>query len=110
MRQRFSILVVGLALGAAFALGVASSVSTTTAIPLVNRVWVWLFIMGGPITGMSWGITQFRPLIHVGWLGMLLIAAHPISPGVATAIATFFGFALWFFAGYYSVMIAAAGP
>jgi len=52
---------------------------------------------------------EFHPSIGVGWLGLLLIPAHPWHPGAVTACATVLGLSLWLFAGFLAVMVAVWG-
>jgi hypothetical protein len=73
------------------------------------RAEVWAAVMGGAFTGTVWGLAAFHAFINVGWLGILLIPAHPFRPGLLTASLTILGFALWFFAGFVSVMAAVWG-
>ena len=65
--------------------------------------------MSGPIAGTVWEMLEFHPSIGVGWLGLLLIPAHPWHPGAVTACATVLGLSLWLFAGFLAVMVAVWG-
>jgi len=69
---------------------------------------VWLWLMGGPIIPTACGITNLFPVINLGWLGLLLIPAHPVRPCKATGCMTLFGLALWFFAGFLALMVVAS--
>jgi hypothetical protein len=99
--RRFSFLGVGLALGAVFSLWVAGPMMGS-GIGSAN----WAIVMGGPIGGTAWGMCEYYPIILVGWLGLLLIPAHPCCPHPATGCVTLLGFALWFFAGFLTLGVA----
>lgn len=104
--RRLTVLGAGLALGAVFALLVAGPMMPSGT-RFAGRVMVWFSVMGGPVVGTAWGIAQFVPLIWLGWLGLVLIPAHPIRPSVATGWVSAIGFLLWFFAGFVAMMVAA---
>jgi hypothetical protein len=74
--------------------------------PLSRRAFVWLSVMGGPILGTAWGMTTYHPIIGLGWLGLLLIPAHPIRPQPAIGCITVIGLVLWLLAGFWAVMVA----
>jgi hypothetical protein len=74
-----------------------------------DRALVFASVMGGPIVGTAWGMTDFHPIIHLGWLGLVLIPAHPARPHVATGCTTVVGLVLWFFTGFLSMMMAVWG-
>src|SRR5262245_11915290 len=57
----------------------------------------WACIMAGPcMAGMFPALHWSTPM---GWVGMLLIWAHPIRPNVLTGMATVLGVILWLIAG-----------
>jgi len=115
--RRLPILGVGLALGAAFSLLVAVAVALALGMRsspseqgrllrlLLVTVRIWANVMGGPIAFTAQDPTGM-PAILLGWLGLLLIPAHPCYPRPATACVTLLGFYLWFFAGFLWVMVA----
>ena len=76
---------------------------------LADRLTTWEYVMGGPIIGTAWGMGDLFTAIPLGWLGLLLIPAHPCYPHRATACLTLLGFCLWFFAGFVAVMGAVWG-
>jgi hypothetical protein len=76
---------------------------------LADRALVWVSVLGGPVVGTAWGMADFHPSISLGWLGLLLIPAHPIRPSGATGCVTVFGLSLWFFAGFFAMMVAVWG-
>jgi hypothetical protein len=103
--RRLPVLGSGLALGAAFALFVAGP-TMPEGMRLADRVLVWATVMGGPVVGTAWDMGSG---ISLGWLGLLLIPAHPVRPSVATGCITLLGLALWFFAGFVTVVVAVWG-
>jgi hypothetical protein len=105
---RLSFLGVGLALGATFSLWVAGAM-IFPGTGFAERVMTWAFVMGGPIVGTAWGMGEYHPIILLGWLGLLMIPAHPCHPHPATGCVTLLGFSLWFFAGFLTVMVAVWG-
>jgi hypothetical protein len=108
MLRRFKVLGIGLILGAVFALLVAG-LMMPSEMRLLDRTLVWVSVMGGPIIGTAWGISEFHPSINLGWLGLLLIPAHPLCPNTVTKCVTFLGLSLWFFAGFLTMMITVWG-
>jgi hypothetical protein len=80
-----------------------------SGLQLQGRILVWTWVMGGPVVGSSWGLAEFSPVIALGWLGLLLISAHPLQPGMSTGCVTLVGFSLWYFAGFWTIMMAAWG-
>src|SRR5579859_7798583 len=93
--HRLTVLGVGLAVGACFALWVAGPMMPS-GMRFVDRVLVWASVMSGPVVGTALGMAELCPPIAVGWLGLLLIPAHPARPSVATGCVTVFGLSLWF--------------
>ena len=61
------------------------------------------FIACGPVLGWFYGIGAFHAVIHIGWLGLMLMFAHPIYPKPATGMMTIFGLFLWFGSGVLSL-------
>src|SRR5437879_12456522 len=90
MLRRFTVFGIGLIRGAVFALIVAGQVMPSE-MDLPTRAFVWASVMGGPIAGTAWGLFGFHPSIGLGWLGLLLILAHPLRPSVITGCATLLG-------------------
>jgi hypothetical protein len=78
--RRLRVLGIGLSLGALFALWVAGPVMPP-GMRLPDRALVWASVMGGPVVGTAWGMADFHPAILLGWLGLLLVPAHPAPPG-----------------------------
>lgn len=76
---------------------------------LRDRTDIWAAIMGGPVTGTVWNLASSHLAISFGWLGLLLVPAHPIRPNWVTGLITTVGLILWFFAGFYSVMVSVWG-
>lgn len=74
-----------------------------------DRGLVWIAVMGGPVLGTIWGAAETHSPIGLGWLGLILIPAHPARPCGLTACVTLFGFSLWFFAGFFMVGLALWG-
>lgn len=106
--RRLRVLGAGLALGAAFALWVDGPMMPS-GMQLSARAFVWASVMGGPIVGRAWGIDEYYQSISLGWLGLLLIPAHPLRPSVGTGCLTMLGFCLWFLAGFIAMMAAVWG-
>jgi hypothetical protein len=73
---------------------------------LTARALAWVFVMSGPIAGTAWGMADHVPAIAFGWYGLFLIPVHPIRPHPATACVTAVGLLLWFFAGFFAVLVA----
>jgi hypothetical protein len=105
--RRLTVLGPGLAVGAVFALFVAGPMMPS--IRIADRLLVFTSVMTGPVIGTAWGMAEFHPAISLGWLGLLLIPAHPARPCIATGCVTSFGLALWFFSGFFAMMVAAFG-
>jgi len=106
--QRFRIVGIGLALGAVFALWVAGPVMPS-GLRFADRVLVWASVVGGPVVGTVWGMAKFHTGIQLGWLGLLLVPAHPIRPNVATGCGAVFGLVLWYYSGFLAMMVATWG-
>jgi hypothetical protein len=106
--RRLSVLGVGLALGAVFSLWVAGAM-IFPGTGFAERAMTWAYVMGGPIIGAVWGVDKYFPVILLGWLGLLMIPAHPCHPHPVTGCVTLLGFSLWFFAGFLAVMVATWG-
>lgn len=70
---------------------------------------IWVVIMGGPVFDTLKGLTNAPLLTALGWLGLLLIAAHPSRPHWATGLLTVIGLQLWFFAGLLSALVGLYG-
>ena len=104
--RRLPVLAAGLALGSAFATWVAWECGFPSW-GLSDRAQVWLWVMGGPIGGTALGMSY--PAIPLGWVGLLLIPAHPCRSNVITACVTLLGFCLWYFAGFLAFMVAVWG-
>jgi hypothetical protein len=103
--RRFKVLGIGLALGALFSAWVAVQM-TPSNWGIASRAEVWAIVMGGPVVGTSWGMTEFHTSVAVGWLGLPLVPAHPFRPNAATGCLTILGLALWFFAGFATMAVA----
>ena len=106
--RRLSVLGIGLILGAAGSLWVAGIMMPTNT-SLAERLVTWVYVMGGPIMGTAWGMGDLFAVIPLGWLGLLLIPAHPCYPHPVTACFTLLGLCVWFFAGFCAVMAAVWG-
>jgi hypothetical protein len=106
--QRLMLLWVGLLIGAVFSLWVATSMASASW-GIGDRAFAWAIVMGGPVVGTWWGMAGYHASVGIGWLGLFLIPAHPYRPHPATACVTFLGFAIWFFAGFVTFMVAAWG-
>jgi len=104
--RRLPVLAAGLALGSVFAAWVAGACGWPSW-GLAERADAWLWVMGGPIVGTALGMSDAT--IVLGWVGLLLILAHPCRPNPATACVTLLGFCLWYFAGFIAFMLAAWG-
>jgi hypothetical protein len=65
-----------------------------------GRFFTFAVIMGGPIWASGAGLRYW--FFDLGWIGLLLIPAHPIKPHVVTVFLTAIGLAFWFFAGFLS--------
>jgi hypothetical protein len=74
-----------------------------------DRAFIWAAVLGGPIMGTVWDMITFHPAIGLGWLGLLMVPAHPLRPHWATGLVTAAGLTLWFFAGFVAVMVAVWG-
>jgi hypothetical protein len=108
MVRRVKVLGIGLLLGAVFALWMAGPMMPS-GMRIPDRLLVWASVMGGPVAGTAWGIAEFHPSIMLGWLGLLLIPAHPMRPCAVTGCVTVVGLSLWFFAGFLAIMVAVWG-
>lgn len=67
----------------------------------------WMVILAGPLNARAF--FPFSWAIPLGWLGLVLVWAHPIRPHVITGVATALGLALWLFAGWLIYMVGAWG-
>jgi hypothetical protein len=106
--RRFKVLGIGLMLGVGFSLWtVGAMMSSGMDFPV--RVELFAAVMGGAFTGTVWELAAFHTFISLGWLGLLLVPAHPLRPGMLTASLTLLGFGLWFLAGFLSVIVAVWG-
>ena len=79
-----------------------------------ERVRGWLLLMSGPFCLFEMGVKEVsRPFVEpccgLGFIGMLLLFAHPIRPSLITAVWTILGFLLWFLASFVSVRAAVWG-
>jgi hypothetical protein len=108
VRRRLTVVGVGLALGAVFALCVAGPMMPS-GMGLRDRAIVWAAVMGGPVLGTIWDMMTFHPAIGLGWMGMLLVPAHLARPHWSTGLLSGAGLVLWFFAGFLAVMVAVWG-
>lgn len=109
-RQRLRIIGPGLALAALLALCLAALLLPPSSSPQGLEVMViWVVIMGGPVFDTLKGLTNAPLLTALGWLGLLLIAAHPSRPHWATGLLTVIGLLLWFFAGLLSALVGLYG-
>ncbi len=108
MLRKLKVLGIGLLLGGVFALLVAGPMMPT-GMRLSDRALVWTSVMSGPIVGTVRSMVEFHPSIGLGWLGLLLMPAHPLRPNAGTGFVTVLGLFLWFFAGFMTVMVAAWG-
>jgi hypothetical protein len=107
--HRLTVLGAGLAVGAGFALFVAGPMMPS-GMPWSDRATVWAWVMAGPVAGFAWGLADFIPTVTgLGWLGLLLVPAHPVCPKVATGWVTVVGLSLWFFAGFVAMMCVVWG-
>jgi hypothetical protein len=106
--RRLKVVGIGLLLGAVFSLFVAFCMMPPRW-GLSDRAQVWLLVMGGPIVGSREGMAEFHQSIGWGWSGIVLIPAHFLYPHPATACVTLFGYALWFFAGFVTIMVMVWG-
>jgi hypothetical protein len=105
--RRLAVLGPGIVVGAIFALFVAGPMMPS--IRAADRLLVFTSIMTGPVIGTAWGMAEFHPIISLGWLGLLLMPAHPVRPCIVNGCMTVFGLALWFFSGFLAMMVAAFG-
>src|ERR1700719_2122928 len=85
------VLGIDIALGAASSLWIAGTLMPA-GLGIADRAMTWLIVMGGPIVGTAWGMAEFHPAILLGWLGLLMIPAHPCHPHPATGCVTLLGF------------------
>jgi hypothetical protein len=106
--RRLVVLGIGLALGAAFSTWVAWG-QMPSSWGFADRATTWLYVMGGPASGYAQEIGTVCVAIPLGWLGILLIPAHPCRPHPVTAGVTLLGFAMWYFAGFLAVIGAVYG-
>jgi hypothetical protein len=106
--QRLRGLAVGLILGSGFSLFTAGPMMPS-GLGVADRAYVWAIVMAGPVLATAWGLADFTPVIHLGWLGLPLILLHPLHPSWGTGVLAAIGFALWFFVGFLAVMEAAWG-
>jgi hypothetical protein len=81
----------------------------SSGLRIADRAELWAVVMGGPIVGTAWGMGEYHPIILVGWLGLLMIPAHPCHPHPVTGGVTLLGFSLWYFAGFFAVMLGMYG-
>ena len=108
MRRRLSVLCGGLAVGALLSLIIAGPLMPS-GMGLRARATIWVAVMGGPVWGSTWDISSVLNAVAYGWLGLLLVPAHPMRPHWATGLLTAIGLALWFFVGFITVLVAVWG-
>lgn len=102
--QRFLVLGIGLLCGVLFALIVTLTIVPSDA-NFYDRLFSWAAVMGGPFAGTGWGmLPRLWPFIMPGWLGLLLIPLHTVRPNFITLCATLFGFLMWYYSGFWSVI------
>jgi hypothetical protein len=106
--KRLKVIGIGLVIGAIFSLFVAG-VMMPWAMTVGDRIVVWAGVMSGPILGTAWEMHPFHTFICLGWLGLILILAHPVYPKTATACITLVGLLLWFLVGFVEMMVAVNG-
>ena len=104
MGRRLKVLGIGLLLGMLFALWVAGPL-VPFGMGLRHRAFVWATVMGGPVLFTVWDVAVYYMPIGLGWLGLLLVPAHPVHPHWATGIVTAAGLLLWFFAGFVTALV-----
>jgi hypothetical protein len=105
MPQRLRVIGLGIILGAMFALWVAGPF-VGSGVSVDERARLWLAVMSGPLIGSWMGLMNYAPPVCAGWLGLFLIAAHPLRPSRLTAFITILGLLVWFFAGFFTVAVA----
>ncbi len=77
---------------------------------LYDVIGVWLLFMSGPL--FVFGLPEmlrdcfFSALIMAGFVGMILIFAHPLRPSTATVWVTLLGCFLWYLPSFIVVLIA----
>jgi hypothetical protein len=110
LRQRLIIIGPGLALGSLLALCLAASLLPASFDPQGGTLmWTWVVIVGGPVLDAFNGYADTSSVTALGWLGLLLIPAHPARPHWATGLVTAIGLLLWFFVGYFAALMALWG-
>lgn len=102
--HRLRVFLLGIGLGMVFALRTAARVSSGTTFSEWASVWVW--VMGGPISGLDHAWLLSRSVCGIVCLvGLLFIPAHPIRPHWFTGLLTTFGLMCWFFLGFMEVLL-----
>jgi hypothetical protein len=110
LRQRPKIIGPGLVIGSLLALCLAAwLLPPNFGFQGRELMWTWVAIMGGPVLGTSEIFGPFPWITGLGYLGLLLIPAHPTRPHGATGLVTVIGFLLWFLAGFYTALVGLYG-
>lgn len=108
--SRLKIVGMGLLVGAFF-----SGCCTLTQLPsdwsLSKKVVGWLWFMSGPFCVFVMGINEIThpfvvSCVLLGFIGMLLLFAHPLRPSRFTAVVSILGLILWFLASFITVIWA----
>src|SRR5438067_1967069 len=112
--MRWRVVGPGVVIAALLAAGF-SLLGLPSAATLDIQVHCWLIIMTGPAcaTGIMpgpawtslWHPDLFTSFAIAGWCGLLLSLTHPIRPAAWSVVVTIFGLALWFGAGWFTVLV-----
>lgn len=97
---------------------ILSGCSAVTLLPsnwgTIQKIKGWLWFMSGPFCLYEMGVWEMlHPFVdlcvRLGFLGMLLLFAHPLRPSLITAGLTLLGFFFWFLASFFSVVCVVWG-
>ena len=106
--ERFSVLAIVAGVGAAI-LAMVAMTQLPTDWGWADRLSYWGLMLAGPVWGSSLGMGEHHSFIAFGWLGLPLAMAHPLKPHAVSGVLTVVGVALWFWAGFLSIIVAGWG-
>lgn len=108
MYKKLRLYIIGGSLGVVFALWVAGPMMPAN-MRFSDRSLIWVIVMGGPLMGTAEGMLPYHPMIGLGWASLVLLPAYAVHPVPLTAMLTLGSMALWFLAGFLTVIVAVWG-